>query len=545
MKRFYNIIAVIFLVLVVKTGVAQQIPSYNLYNHGMFMINPANTGDSENMQALFDSHKKWSGVQGAPVTSTFAIHDSFSEKVGLGLKLTSDKAAMLERLSGSLNYSYKLRISKEKKHSLTFGLGLGFIENKINFDGLIGDPTDLLVSYGNYDGFAFDANFGFKYNLKGLEIGAAIPHLLDNKVTYARNGYDDYNFEMKRHYLIYGGYKFKLHGHEYDENMNKVKSGKEMFYLMPSILYKTDGLISQMDLNLVAGNAGGQWIGFTARPSNKSYVISAGLTVKGLGIGYAYQIANTELTMNSNGTHEILLTYTFSKSVSDNSELNNNIMDMMENQQNLKSQIDKLNNQLNSLKNEEKEQPSGQLEKLEEELKAEIDSLRAEMKKRAVADTSVVIVREKIVPAGGTDKGTSSGVTPSGSAAAAGASSQELDEIKAELDKLKQYVMRVQGENVVELETVTGDDNQETIVERPVKDGCYVIIYSFRRLDYAQRAVKMTGEKGITSNILYNKDRKWYYIYTDFYKELQPALEKMRETRKGEYDDSWVHIYKQ
>jgi len=533
MKRFYTIIAVILLALVVKTGVAQQIPQLNLYNHGMFMINPAYTGSHQNMQAFFDSHKQWSGVEGAPITSMFAIHDSFSEKVGLGLMLHSDKQDMIESLSGSLNYSYKLRISKKDHHTVTFGLGLGFIENKVDFTGVrASDYSDPVFAYGNYDGFAFDANFGFRYNLKGLEIAAAVPQILDNKINYSRSGYEDYNYELKRHYVFYGGYKFKFFGHQYDENMNKVKSKDETFYLMPSVMYKTNnGISDQLDVNLVAGNANGQWIGFTARPTNSSYVISAGLSVYNLGIGYAYQIANTPLTTYSNGTHEILISYTFNQSASDRIELNSDIIDMMESQQSLKSQIDDLNNQISKLKERQdqgqgKEQPGGQLEKLEEELKNEIDSLRNEMKKLNRADTSIVVIQEKQVPVGSDNSG-------------------QINELKNELDKLKQYVMRIQGENVVELETITDKDNQQTIVEKPIKDGCYVIIYSFRKLDFAQRAVNMTREKGYNSNILYNKDRKWYYIYTHYYKELPPALDKMRETRKGEYDDSWVHIYKQ
>lgn len=510
------------------TGNAQQTPLFNLYQHSMFMINPASAGNMANMQAFFDTHKQWSGVEGAPVTSVFGLHDSFSDKVGLGLLITSDKTHLIERLSGSLNYSYKLKISKRDDHFISFGLGLGFLENKINFDGVrVSDYSDPVIAFGNYDGFAFDATFGMNYHFKGLDLGVVIPQILDNKVIYSRNGYDEFDFDIKRHYIFYGGYRISFRGHQFDENMNKVKGDEENFFITPSVLYKTwEGVSDQLDINLVAGNKGGQWIGLTARPFNQSYIISAGLQVYNLGIGYAYQIANTDLTTYSNGTHEVLLTYQFGKSAAEETKVDRDLIDMMENQNNLKSQIDQLRQQLEQIRKEKEVQPSSQLEKLEEELKAEIDSLRNEIRAKNAADTSVVSGGNQVYSGGGDHSG-------------------EINELKAELEKLKQYVLRVQGEDVVELETVTDDNNQQSVIEKPIKDGCYVIIYSFRKLDYAQRAVTMTREKGYNSNILYNKDRKWYYIYTNYYKELEPALEKMRETRKGEYDDSWVHIYKQ
>ena len=61
MKRFTSILFVIFLVAVVKLGMAQQITQYNLYNQQMFMLNPANAGDADNMQGFIDSRKQWAG----------------------------------------------------------------------------------------------------------------------------------------------------------------------------------------------------------------------------------------------------------------------------------------------------------------------------------------------------------------------------------------------------------------------------------------------------------------------------------------------------
>ena len=529
MKNIRNILAVVLFLMIVKVGVAQQEPMFNLYHQNLFLLNPANTGDEEFMQLFFDSRKQWSGIAGAPSTSAFGIHDAINERVGLGLLLTSDRAGMIERLSGSLNYSYKLKISDAKRHFLTFGIGLGFIENKIDFAGVIAsDYSDPVFALGNYDGFAFDARFGLNYNFKNFELAVSIPQILDNEVNYNRNGYEEYDFGLKRHYLFYTGYKFKFYESETNESMEKVKTDREKFYLKPSLLYKMlPGTPSQLDINLLVGNSNHHWAGVTYRPFNKSFVVAAGINVYNLNIGYAYQIANTPLTMYSNGTHEIMISYQFRKAKEEEDELNKNVLNLMENQRNIKGQLDNINKSVNELKENSKEKPAGAVEMLEQELKAEIDSLRNQINGKRV---------KRII---NTNDGSTQG-NDNGGTIIYESDNDQINRLQKELDELKKYVLQITGEDVVELKK----DGNNNYVESPLENGNYVIIYSFRKLDYAKRAVKMTAEKGITSSILYNKDRKWYYIYTDKYDDLQPALVKMRETRKGEYTDSWVHIYK-
>ena len=259
---------------------AQQEPMFNLYHQNMFLLNPANTGDQDYLQAFIDTRKEWSGIQGAPTTSGFGIHDRFSDKVGLGVLVTSDRAGMIERLSGNLNYSYKLKISEDKNHNVTFGLGLGFIENKIDFTDKRAQDIADPIFVNEYDGFAFDAIFGLKYNYKAFEFGASIPRILDNNVSYNRNGDSDYLYELKRHYVFYSAYKFNFYNKKFDEEMNKVKTDDLRFYLQPSLLYKTlPGAPSQLDVNLIVGNSKDLWAGLTYRPFNQSYVVAAGLSV--------------------------------------------------------------------------------------------------------------------------------------------------------------------------------------------------------------------------------------------------------------------------
>ncbi|MCF8374673.1 MAG: PorP/SprF family type IX secretion system membrane protein [Bacteroidales bacterium] len=509
MKKILTISAIIFLFLIVKSGMAQQEPLFSLYHQQLFLINPAATGNQDYLQAFVDARKQWSGFEMAPRTGSFGIHDSYNDKMGLGVLITGDKAGMIERLSGSLNYSYKIHFSREKKHNLTFGMGVGFIENKINSsEGRTQDFDPLL--YNDNDGFAFDARFGILYNFRGFELGVAIPQVIDNDISYQGNNQKDYAFELKRHYLIHSGYRISI-----------KKEAEEKFFLKPSVLYKMAPTgPEQLDINLIAGTSKNHWLGFTYRPTNKSMVVSGGIQVNNLGIAYAYQIANTLPTEYSNGTHELMLTYKFSSQAKEDRKLDEKIKEMNDRQLLMKSQVDKINSDVEGLNNRPAGSNNNDIKALEEKLQAEIDSLRNQLDNFKSDDGT-----KTIIPKNSTDQG-------------------ELDRLNKELQELKQNVLEIKGEKVYELNKIQGTGKNVSFDKKSVEDGCYVIVYSFRHLENARRGVGIANSKGYTANILYNETRKWYYIYTAKYDELQPALLDMRKVREGEYDDAWVHIYK-
>ena len=73
--------------------------------------------------------------------------------------------------------------------------------------------------------------------------------------------------------------------------------------------------------------------------------------------------------------------------------------------------------------------------------------------------------------------------------------------------------------------------------------GYYVVIHSTREKDHAEKLVAKEKTKGTDAKYLYNKTRKWYYIYSHYYKSLKEALPKAYEQRDKGYQGSWVHIY--
>lgn len=518
MKNILTISAIIFLFLIVKSGMAQQEPLFSLYHQQLFLVNPAATGDQDYMQAFVDSRNQWSGIEMAPRTSALGIHDAYNDKMGFGLLFINDRAGLLNRISGNLNYSYKIHFSREKKHNLAFGLGAGFIENRINFsDVRIQDFSDPVI-LSDYDGFAFDVRFGVLYNYKGFELGAAIPQILDNDLVYKRNNMDDFSFELKRHYLFHTGYRFSFYKKQFDNEMKKVKEKEESFFIKPSVLYKVAASSpEQIDLNLVVGTGKNHWLGFTYRPMDKSMVAQAGIQINNLSIAYAYQFGNTPLTEYSNGTNEIMIAYRFISEEREERNLDAKLNEMNSRQQLLKSQTDQLNTDMEELKTRSAGISQEDLDAFRDSLQFEIDGLRNKLNNLKSVDGTIIQQPDN----------------------------DELDRLNKELEELKNRVQVIKDEMVYELKNVKGTGNEISFDKTKVDDGCYVIVYSFRALENARRGVEIANSKGYTANILYNETRKWYYIYTAKYDELQPALQDMRKVRQGEYEDSWVHIYRQ
>jgi hypoxanthine phosphoribosyltransferase len=77
-----------------------------------------------------------------------------------------------------------------------------------------------------------------------------------------------------------------------------------------------------------------------------------------------------------------------------------------------------------------------------------------------------------------------------------------------------------------------------------LESGYYVVIESFRKLENAWKAVDIWKSKKRDAIIVYNEERKWFYVYSEKFDSLKPAIKEMRKTRKKDVPDAWVHKYR-
>jgi len=97
------------------------------------------------------------------------------------------------------------------------------------------------------------------------------------------------------------------------------------------------------------------------------------------------------------------------------------------------------------------------------------------------------------------------------------------------------------------LQQITPYRNQDGSVgmrKSDLESGYYVVIESFRKIENAWKAVDIWKTKGRDAIIVYNEERKWFYVYSTKFDSIKPALKEMRKTRKKDVPDAWVHKYR-
>lgn len=281
-----------------STAVAQQLPFSSQYYTNPFVINPAFTGNHEYTNAFLTHRSQWTGVAGSPLTSFLTIDGPIQDKnIGLGLKIYSDVTDIISRVGASANYSYRLKINDDM--NVVFGLGLGVINNKIDFTkAIVKDQNDPFLFTTAQQKTVFNADFGVAYNWKKLEVGVAVPQLIGNKIRYKRDDGGNSYYHMAR---TYGGtvkYVFDV-----------IKDKEITAYPLVMVNY-TPGSVIQYDVNAVIDWKKIGWFGVTYH-SNYAVALSAGVRYKNLSVGYAYDLGITKVKSFMGSSSEFLLSYTF------------------------------------------------------------------------------------------------------------------------------------------------------------------------------------------------------------------------------------------
>lgn len=291
--KVMKIKSVVLAVSVVLGGysvIAQQLPESNLYTFNKYNINPAYSGYNGCLE-LYGSHlSQWVGLDGSPNTNYFSIHSGIGDNMGLGGGVILDNASFVSRFSAKLSYAYRVKLGEE--HNLRLGLSAGLFQVKLDAtSAVVDDVTDEVVSGGAQSGMNFYSDFGLYYNLKGLEIGFAIPQVLETDAKLQYQGID--GFTERRHYVGYASYDWKLN---------------DRWSLQPSVLYKTvQSGVDQLDFNALLTFNDMISVGGGYR-THVGYLARLGVNIKDLlFLGYAYEFSGANISSYTSGSHEIML----------------------------------------------------------------------------------------------------------------------------------------------------------------------------------------------------------------------------------------------
>ena len=291
-----RIIHMILLLSIGCTTYAQLLPLLDQYQLNGLAINPAYAGSLDALNIELHSRQQWVGFEGAPRTLTFTMHSPMrNKKVSLGIIVLSDKYGSNRETGFMFNYAYRIAMGKGK---LSLGLAAGGTGLTSDMDAIRFVHTgDLLLQDPARRAFLPEFSLGSYFHSDRFYIGLSMPLFLSHPLSES-NGKYGLGFNLAAaNYILVGGYLFRL---------------SEDFELLPAMLIRSNpGNITQLDLNCTAIFREKIWLGTTVRTNGNLSTILQMQVNPQIRLGYSYGYEISELRNYQQGSHEVILIYSF------------------------------------------------------------------------------------------------------------------------------------------------------------------------------------------------------------------------------------------
>ncbi len=307
MKQRYTVF--LFFALWANFMQAQQLAQYSLWLLNPYGYNPAFAGLEPSLVANGTYRQQWVDLDGAPVTQQINAHLPIKFlSSGAGLRMENDAIGAHRTTQVMLSYNYQLGLGAGV---LSLGTGAGYQQYVLD-GGRIRTPqgdyrdqqfqhNDDYLPLGRISAGAPVVEFGVAYVADQWRIGAAAQPVFAPVIEQSAPG--RFRLQPQRHYVLQGGYSFKL--------------GDDLL-LEPGVLAKTDGIATQIEVAVVGhwkdkftGGAGYRGFGSDNRDA---ILVLAGVAINDkTHLYYGYDLPISGLQSTNRGSHEIMLRYNLNK----------------------------------------------------------------------------------------------------------------------------------------------------------------------------------------------------------------------------------------
>ena len=191
----------------------EGLPLYQDYlTSSWYLIHPSMAGAASVNQIRLTGRTQWLDVDDAPSLITGSFNGRVSKKIGLGLLAFSDSNGNFSEdgIFGTFAYHLNLSARETELNQLSFGLSLGYLQNKLDQSDF--SPTAVALDPtvdGSVlsDGFA-SIDFGVTYLHQAfylhLSVKNALPH--ESKLVTINNNEPD----NQRRFIFTTGYTFNV-----------------------------------------------------------------------------------------------------------------------------------------------------------------------------------------------------------------------------------------------------------------------------------------------------------------------------------------------
>lgn len=156
---------------------AQLKPLGAAFYSNQYFMNPAMAGTSNDIELFGSIRKQFASIPGAPVMQAFSAEYGFTDRAGVGLNVTHEKAGLLQLTEISGTYAYHLPLG-ENHERLNFGLSVSFSNERIDYEDVVGETGDTdLHDINNRRAFV-DFDYGMSYTSKSFSLQAVVPNMV-------------------------------------------------------------------------------------------------------------------------------------------------------------------------------------------------------------------------------------------------------------------------------------------------------------------------------------------------------------------------------
>ncbi len=272
---------------------AQQKMQFTQYMFNGVVINPAYAGAEGALSLTAIQRTQWSGVENAPNTQTFSAHSLFKKKqFGLGLTFVNDKIGVHNSKSVMTQYAYHLSVADHSYFS--FGLQAGIYNLRSDYASLGSQAYDPQISDPVMTRTFFDLGAGFYFRSPRFHAGLSAPELIPKRFTFS----DTLSVHLSKvNFFIFSKYRM---------------TASSTIDIEPSVLVKyLDGVPVSFDINANMIYRKVLVFGLSFRQKESIDFLMRMQITSQLQIGYAYDHPIGVLSRVSNGSHELMVNYTF------------------------------------------------------------------------------------------------------------------------------------------------------------------------------------------------------------------------------------------
>ncbi len=474
---------------------AQQIPIYSNAFFTPFVYNPAMSGSKGVTEAALIHRRQWADVQGSPETSALTLNGALNkQKFGYSLYGYSDRTDVFQQLGVYGAYAYHVQLSD--KNTLSFGLGAGYLNRTIDLQAVrVVDPNDPVLLLTPSSRGVFDLNAGVNLKISALQLGFAVPQLLNNKIKYSENYNGDVFYQLIRHYVVNAQYDLEIEG--------------DRMILTPYVLVRSaENVPIQFDGGAMFNM---KKFGYVGAQYRSDYAVTASLGVyltDELSIGYSHDFSTSDYATALGTSNEFMLRYSFGSN----------------------ARNERLENEIKKLKAADK----AQMEEVETTVDERLEEFKDELKKQQAAAAATQAANAPTDPNTAGQGGTQNGNQANPNAGNPNATNPNA---------ANQGGAQAGGQ--------TGGGNQNggypaenlaTSVE-PGSKGFYVVAGVFSSEANARRQLDNVTSQGVQARFFRDPVNGFYYVYVLKFSNYRDAAKAKSTGMNGSYKgELWIKI---